>query len=708
MSTPVEQLPGNRSSPGNGHSIQRWLALSMLCLEIGATGYLGRTALFSVIILIVAIGGALGPLRCRFGRQRSYDLIAGLGILFSVKYLISPDNLRYVGLLPSQQIAFTLSQFFLAMQAAQFFLERNDQRIPIFFPGLGVGALVCAAIVEVTPRERATFQLLCVGFAVLAAAFCNASRRFSPVRGRRSLARPITAVVTLVIVSIVGWSTATFLHRYEKQMDRFVMQFLDPRPEGTEVGFSDEARLGSVSLQKSTAADEIALRVQAPSPPTYLRGAAFDVYVGQQWRTEPSARRLRKGNRPHLLPQAVHGGNCFRISNLRSPSANRYTIWPSRSLSRMLFTPRDVRYLEAATELPTIDGLGILRAEDAVAGAPYSVYTDDAIDRDSVPPPSERMRAMLTPPDWALNDTDIQQLASDLFEGKPETRQKIGAVINYFRTQGKYSLEVAVPDGLSEDSVQWFLKENPPAHCEFFATGTVVLLRMAGVHCRYVTGFLITEQNPYGGSWTARNRDAHAWVEAWDGSSWIVIETTPADGIPTSDGVGSWQPLQEYVLGRMERIRAAWQQRRFGLIGDLVIMLLTTPFGLAYLTLLIVIGVLITRRRLLLRIQLGQGKKTKTLPAEMIQLQSTLKSLDKAVRHFAGRRGPAETLLAFATRLEQAEGAPTLRETARWYRSYSKIRYAANQSKHDAFALDQEARELARSLRRLRKSRSSR
>ena len=220
------------------------------------------------------------------------------------------------------------------------------------------------------------------------------------------------------------------------------------------------------------------------------------MYSDQQWRTEPSARLLRKENRPHLLPAAVHSGNCFRISNLRSPSANRYTIWPARSLSRMLFTPRDVRYLEAATELPTIDGLGILRAEDAVPGAPYSVYTDDAIDRDSVPPPSDRMRAMLTPPDWALNDPEIQQLASDLFEGKPETRHKIGAVINHFRTNGKYSLEVTVPDGLSEDSVQWFLKENPAAHCEFFATGTVVLLRMAGVHCRYVTGFLITDRTP--------------------------------------------------------------------------------------------------------------------------------------------------------------------------------------------------------------------
>ena len=266
MSTPAEPLPGNSSS--NSRSLQRWLALSMLCLEIGATGYLGRTVLFSTVILIVAIGGALGPLRFRPDRQRSYDLIAGLGILFSVKYLISPDNVRYVGLLPSQQIAFTLSQFFLALQAAQFFLERNDQRIPIYFPGLGVGALVCAAIVEVTPRERATFQLLCVGFAVLAAAFCDTSRRFTPVTGRKSVGRPAAAVVTLAIVSIAGWSMATFLHRYEKQMDRFVMQFLDPRPEGTEVGFSDEARLGSVSLQKSTAADEIALRVQSPSPPT--------------------------------------------------------------------------------------------------------------------------------------------------------------------------------------------------------------------------------------------------------------------------------------------------------------------------------------------------------------------------------------------------------------------------------------------------------
>lgn len=680
----------------------------MLCLEIGATGYLGRTVVFSVVLLIVAIGGALGPLRFRPGRQRSYDLIAGLGILFSVKYLISPDNLRYVGLLPSQQIAFTLSQFFLALQAAQFFLERNDQRIPIYFPGLGVGALVCAAIVEVTPRERETFQLLCVGFAVLAAAFCDASRRFAPVKGRRSVGRPVAALVTLAIVSVVGWSMATFLHRYEKQMDRFVMQFLAPRPEGTEVGFSDEARLGSVSLQKSTAADEIALRVQSPSPPTYLRGGAFDVYSGQQWRTEPSARLLRKENRPHLLPQAVHGGNCFRISNLRSPSANRYTIWPARSLSRMLFTPRDVRYLEAATELPTVDGLGILRAEDAVPGAPYSVFTDDAIDRDSVPPSSDRMDAMLTPPDWAMNDPAIQQLANDLFDGKSETQQKIGAVINYFRNRGKYSLEVMVPDGLSEDSVQWFLKENPPAHCEFFATGTVVLLRMAGVHCRYVTGFLITEQNPYGGSWTARNRDAHAWVEAWDGSSWIVIETTPADGIPTSAGANSWQSLQEYVLGRMERIRALWQQRRFGLIGDLVIMLLTTPFGLAYLALVIVIGVLITRRRRLLRIQLGRGKKTQMLSGEIIQLQSTLKSLDKAVRHFAGLRAPAETLLAFASRLEQAEGETSaLHDAAKWYRSYSRLRYAAKRSEHDARALEQEAGELVQSLRRLRRSRSS-
>lgn len=687
-------------------SLQRWLALFLLCLEIGATGYLGKTVVFSLVLMSVTVAGALSPLRFRPSRQRSYDLIAGLGILFSVKYLVAPDNLRYVGLLPSQQIAFTVSQFFLALQAAQFFIDRPDHRMPVYFPALGVGALVCAAIVEVTAQEREIFQLLCAGFAALSAAFYDASRRFSPTRGRRSVGRPVAAIITLVLVSIAGWTTATVLHRYEKQMDRFVMQFLDPRAEGGEIGFSDEVRLGSVSLQKSTAADEIALRVQCPSPPTYLRGGAFDVYHDQQWSSSSSTRVLRKENRPHVLPEAVHGGNCFRISNLRTPSANRYTIWPSRSLSRNLFTPRDVRYLEAATELPMVDASGILRAEDTVPGAPYSVYTDDAFDQDTLNASDEQKQKLSTPPDWAASDPEIREIADRIFQGKTEAREKIGAVINWFRTRGRYSLEVKVPDGLLEDSVQWFLKENPPAHCEFFASATVVLLRMAGVHCRYVTGFLITEQNPYGGSWTARNRDAHAWVEAWDGTSWIVIETTPSEGIPTAAGIGTWQTLKEYVVGRTQRIRAVWQQRRFGLIGDLVVLLLTTPFGLAYLLLLTLIGILISRRRRLLRIERMSGRSTDTLSPEVVQLQSAVNRLDKAVRHFTGRRSPAETLHSFASRLNSvAAGSSELQAAVSWYRRYSMLRYAATRSGEEVDALEEEAKGLVRSLKRLRRNR---
>ena len=75
-----------------------------------------------------------------------------------------------------------------------------------------------------------------------------------------------------------------------------------------------------------------------------------------------------------------------------------------------------------------------------------------------------------------------------------------------------------------------FLLERIPAHCEFFASGAVALLRYQGVPCRYVTGYVVTElESEYGDYWIARNRNAHAWVEAYDdeNNQWVIVEPTP-------------------------------------------------------------------------------------------------------------------------------------------------------------------------------------
>jgi protein-glutamine gamma-glutamyltransferase len=699
----LKKTSNDKDWPGR----QMWLGLALLCVEVGATGYLGKTPVFSLIIMAVAVFGAFSRIRFQPDRQRNYDLIAGLGILFSIKYLVAADNPRYVGLLPSQQIAFTASQFFLAVQASEFFIRRREGRLPVYFPGLGVGALVCAAIVEVSPHERDMFQLMCVAFAVLAAAFSDASRQFKPVPGRRSVGRPSAALITLLIVGAVGWFTATLLHKYEKAMDRFVMQFIDAGEEGTSVGFSDTTRLGSVSLQKDFASNEIALRIESQVPPGYLRGKVFDEYFDQQWSTVPSSRALRKErSRPSQLPDATHTGNVFHIANLSSPLTTGFTIWPSRTLAGTFFAPGGVRYVDVAANVPTIDVFGVLRADDALAGAPYSVFTDvSAIhdDRSSSNITESRERLLATPPDWAVKDPELKKIAAEIFIGRETPRDKIGAVLEWFRGRGEYSTRVMVPPELKEDALAWFLKENPPAHCEFFASGSAVLLRMGDVKCRYVTGFLATELNRYGGSWTARNRDAHAWVEAWDGEGqWIIVETTPVDGLPTGSKISEWQQFCEYASGRMQRIRAAWQQRRFGFVGDLVLSLGTTRVSIALPMIGLLVIVWIRHRRAR---RIGNVTGRKPLPVEVRQMQTVLRSVDRATRRVAGKREVGETLLKFADRLETFAGdsRPALREAAEWYRDYSTLRYAGGRSDEAAATLQQEAKRLLPELRRVKR-----
>ena len=60
-----------------------------------------------------------------------------------------------------------------------------------------------------------------------------------------------------------------------------------------------------------------------------------------------------------------------------------------------------------------------------------------------------------------------------------------------------------------------FFSRRKTGYCEHYATAMVVMLRTIGIPARLVTGFLATEWNEYGGYFTVRQRDAHAWVEVY-------------------------------------------------------------------------------------------------------------------------------------------------------------------------------------------------
>ncbi len=107
------------------------------------------------------------------------------------------------------------------------------------------------------------------------------------------------------------------------------------------------------------------------------------------------------------------------------------------------------------------------------------------------------------------------------------------------------------------DPVKFFLTERRRAHCELFASATVLLLRSAGVPARYVSGFICNEPHPSGKYFIARYGDAHAWVEAYDRQNrkWVVIDTTPPSVTAAAPRPDSWQ---ERVSSHGDYLRLVW------------------------------------------------------------------------------------------------------------------------------------------------------
>jgi hypothetical protein len=80
----------------------------------------------------------------------------------------------------------------------------------------------------------------------------------------------------------------------------------------------------------------------------------------------------------------------------------------------------------------------------------------------------------------------------------------------------------------TQDPVAEFLFEKKRGYCEYFASAAALLLRLQGIPCRYVTGFVVQEWNRKGGHFVVREADAHAWIEAYDPQQgWISADPTP-------------------------------------------------------------------------------------------------------------------------------------------------------------------------------------
>ena len=181
---------------------------------------------------------------------------------------------------------------------------------------------------------------------------------------------------------------------------------------------------------------------------------------------------------------------------------------------------------------------------------------------DAPPTPAERSRDLSVPPEI---DKRVIAKAHEVGDPQKTTDAKITAVVRFLQTNNSYSLTVNPGPG---EPISSFILQRKAAHCEYFASAAVVMLRAAGVPTRYVSGYFAHESEGRN-TLLVRQRDAHAWAESWvPDAGWVTVDATPGGGRP--DALAgpiplywrTWEGLQD-VLGGLRTwvLTAGWGQK---------------------------------------------------------------------------------------------------------------------------------------------------
>ncbi len=165
----------------------------------------------------------------------------------------------------------------------------------------------------------------------------------------------------------------------------------------------------------------------------------------------------------------------------------------------------------------------------------------------------------------------INKLAKEITSGTKDPLRKARAIEAYLPAHHAYSQHIRVNP---RDPLGDFLFSDKAAHCEFFASAAVILMRCAGIPARYVIGYYAHEEE--GGDNIVRQRDAHAWAECWiKGIGWVTIDATPASGRPRSEPVPGWkhaiEEMQDWFANFRQKITPENIARFAGVLVCLVL-----------------------------------------------------------------------------------------------------------------------------------------
>ena len=237
----------------------------------------------------------------------------------------------------------------------------------------------------------------------------------------------------------------------------------------------------------------------------YWRGPVFWEFDGRQWEMSYLSRNLKAETKPALETAPL-----------------LYEIQMEPTEQRWLFA------LDYPALIPQGTSLRIdyqLRSKRPITQLRNYVMASDPDFIDSPTLKQTLRRAALELPE-GFNPRTAGMMADWREEAGSDVQLIRRALTLFNQEEFHYTLN---PPLLSQHTVDEFLFETKRGFCEHYASAFTVMMRMAGIPARVVTGYQGGWYSDLGSYVLVRQSDAHAWSEVWlRGSGWTRIDPTAA------------------------------------------------------------------------------------------------------------------------------------------------------------------------------------
>ncbi|MAE62415.1 MAG: hypothetical protein CMJ49_13795 [Planctomycetaceae bacterium] len=347
----------------------------------------------------------------------------------------------------------------------------------------------------------------------------------------------ITRATILLIVLACTLATQNYVVANFPTVGRWINNRVRGFALSAARGFDDTARLGSIrGVWMSESGQQVMLRVWSDQLPGYLRGALFDAYLQGTWAAAADSQTLEPAD-------THHGRNVFSFT-ARQPDRINGHVYADSSLRHVFFLPLGTHQISSFADSVNVARGWTARPNFPGASGGYGYYQ-----------PVSPMRGptdldLAVPP---LLQSKLQSIADQIVGDTAGPAAIIKRIEQHFHQNYEYEFNMELRT--NKDPVIEFLEDKDAGYCEYFASAATLLLRTQDIPARYVTGFVAHEPSLDNNYWIARNRDAHAWVEAYlPDQGWVIVEPTTPAARPQSNTSSTRAQFADWFAAQWQRL----------------------------------------------------------------------------------------------------------------------------------------------------------